>query len=165
MAYLLDTNVVSEVIKPRPAPQVVAWFASQPHASTYLSVLTLGELEQGIIRSPNPQRAERLRRWVEEELLPRFHTRLLLVDAPIMKTWGRITGQALQRGQPVGYVDSLLAATAITHDLILVTRNVRDVQAFPVQVLNPWEEAYPGYLTMRRRASHRWFLLLLQARE
>ncbi|MGH2409171.1 MAG: type II toxin-antitoxin system VapC family toxin [Chloroflexota bacterium] len=141
MAYLLDTNVISEAIKPRPSAQVVAWFAAQPNTSTYLSVLTLGELEQGIVRSPNPVRAEGLRRWLEEELLPQFSGRLLPLDGAIMKTWGQITGQALQRGLPTNYVDSLLAATAITHDLTLVTRNIKDVQAFPVQVLNPWDRA------------------------
>lgn len=141
MAYLLDTNVLSEVIKPRPAPQVVAWFAAQPNTSTYLSVLSLGEIEQGIVRSPNPGRAESLRRWLEEELLPRFQGHVLPVDAAIMKVWGRITGQALLQGFPVSYVDSLLAATAITHDLTLVTRNSKDVRALSVQVLNPWDGA------------------------
>ncbi|HVC80960.1 MAG TPA: type II toxin-antitoxin system VapC family toxin [Chloroflexota bacterium] len=138
MTYLLDTNVISEVIKPRPTAAVVAWFASQPNTSTYLSVLTLGEIEQGIVRSPNPQPAQELRRWLEEELPSQFHGRVLSVDATIMKTWGRITGHALQRGLPTSYVDSLLAATAITHDLIPVTRNIKDVEAFPVQALNPW---------------------------
>ncbi|HVA89234.1 MAG TPA: type II toxin-antitoxin system VapC family toxin [Chloroflexota bacterium] len=140
MAYLLDTNVISEVIKPRPAPQVVAWFAAQPNSSTYMSVLTLGEIEQGIVRSPNPRRAEGLARWVEQELLPRFQGHLLPVDAQIMKMWGRITGHAVLRGLSVGYVDSLLAATAITHDLTLVTRKIKDVKVFPVQVLNPWDQ-------------------------
>lgn len=70
MPYLLDTIVVSEAIKARPAPQVVAWLAKQAEGTVYLSVLTLGEVEQGIIRSPNPERAARLGRWVVEELRP-----------------------------------------------------------------------------------------------
>ena len=140
MPYLLDTNLVSEAIKPRPEAHVVAWLAAQPSTTVYLSVLTLGEIEQGIVRAPNPRRAERLTRWLEAELLPRFRGRVLPVDAEIVKTWGQITGRALLRGQSVGYIDSLLAATAIVHGLILATRNVRDVTMLPVQTINPWTE-------------------------
>ena len=144
MPYLLDTNVVSEAIKPQPDARVVAWLAAQPSAAIYLSVLTLGEIEQGIVRSPSPKRAERLARWLEEELLPRFHGRLLPVEAPVMKVWGQITGRALLQGRPVGYVDSLLAATAIVHGLSLATRNTSDVAALPVQTINPWDESDPS---------------------
>lgn len=136
--YLLDTNVVSEAMKRHPAGSVVAWLAAQPSATVYLSVLTLGEIEQGIVRAPDRRRAERLRRWVEDELRPRFQGRILPIDAPVMTTWGQITGQALLRGQPVSYVDSLLAATALTHGMTLVTRNVTNVQSLPVLTLNPW---------------------------
>lgn len=139
MPYLLDTNVVSEVIKLRPEARVVDWLAAQPSSAVYLSVLTLGEIEQGIVRSPNPRRATQLARWLEEDLLPRFHGRLLVVDAAVMKTWGQITGRALLQGGPVGYVDSLLAATAIVHGLSLATRNTSDVAALPVQTINPWD--------------------------
>ena len=139
VAYLLDTNVVSEAIKPQPADHVVAWLTAQPSASVYLSVLTLGEIEQGIVRSPNPRRAERLVRWLEDELQPQFRGRILPIDAQVMKTWGQITGHALLGGQPVSYADSLLAATAITHGLTLVTRTTRDVEALPVPTLNPWD--------------------------
>jgi hypothetical protein len=102
-------------------------------------VLTLGEIEQGIVRSPDPRRAGRLAQWLEDELQPQFHGRLLPVDARVMKTWGQITGHALVRGRPPAVIDSLLAATAIAHGLILVTRNTGDVAALPVQMLNPWD--------------------------
>jgi predicted nucleic acid-binding protein len=144
MPYLLDTNVVSEAIKPQPQSHVVAWLAAQPSDTIYLSVLTLGEIEQGIVRSPNPRSAERLARWLEEELVPQFRGRLLAVDAAVMKTWGQITGRALLQGRPVGYVDSLLAATAIAHGLTLATRYVGDVAALPVQTINPWDERAAG---------------------
>jgi len=139
MTYLLDTNVVSESIKPRPADRVVTWLAAQHSASIYLSVLTLGEIQQGIVRSPNPRRVERLTRWLEDELQPQFQGRLLPIEVQVMKTWGQITEQALRHGRPVSYVDSLLAATAITHGLTLVTRNSKDVEGLPVQTLNPWD--------------------------
>lgn len=140
MPYLLDTNVISEAIKPRPEPRVLTWLAAQSASAIYLSVLTLGELEQGIARSPHPLRLARLARWLEEDVLPRFRDRLLVVDVPVMKTWGQITGRALVEGRPTGYVDSLLAATAIVHGLTLVTRNTADVAALPVPTINPWDE-------------------------
>jgi predicted nucleic acid-binding protein len=139
MVYLLDTNVVSEAIKQRPEARVMAWLAAQPSATLYLSVLTIGEIEQGLTRSPSPRRAERLAKWLEEDLAPRFRGRLLSVDADVMKTWGRITGRALLQGRPVSYVDSLLAATAIAHGLSLATRNVGDASALPVQTTNRWD--------------------------
>jgi predicted nucleic acid-binding protein len=143
MTYLLDTNVVSEAIRPWPDAHVTAWLAARRRATTYLSVLTLGEIEQGIVRSPSPQRAERLARWLEEDLMPQFRGRLLLVDATVTKTWGQITGRARLEGQAVGLVDSLLAATAIVHGLILVTRNVSDVAVLPVETINPWDGPDP----------------------
>jgi len=139
--YLLDTNVVSEAIKARPAPRVVAWLAEQAEGTVYLSVLTVGEVEQGIVRSPNPERAARLGRWVIEELVPQFRGRLLPVDAEVMKAWGSITGRAILQGHTVGVIDSMLAATAIVHGLTLATRNPKDVAMLPVYTLNPWDEA------------------------
>ncbi len=144
MVYLLDTNVVSEAIKPRPEARMMIWLAAQPSSSLYLSVLTLGEIEQGITRSPSPRRAERLTKWLEEDLVPRFRGRLLSVDTEVMRTWGRITGRALLQGRPVGYMDSLLAASAIAHGLILATRNVSDMAALPVQTINPWDGPDPS---------------------
>ncbi len=138
MPYLLDTDVVSEALRPAPNVQVVSWLTAQSSATVYLSVLTIGEIEQGIVRSSHPRRAERLRHWLNAELVPSFGARILPVDADVMRRWGLITGQALQQGRPVGLMDSLLAATAIAHGLILATRNTRDVAALPVQTLNPW---------------------------
>lgn len=140
MTYLLDTTVVSEAIKPQPADRVAAWLAAQSSSDVYLSVLTVGEIEQGIVRSPHPRRTERLAHWLEDDLQTHFRGRILPIDSAVMKTWGRITRDAPLRGQPVGYVDSLLAATAITHGLTLVTRNTKDVAALPVPTLNPWDD-------------------------
>ena len=144
MPYLLDTNVVSEAIKPRPDPRVVAWLAAQPSATVYLSVITLGEIEQGIVRSPHPQRAERLRRWLDEDLAPRFSGRILTIDRDVMRTWGEITGQALLRGRSVSLMDSLLAATAIAHGVTFATRNSKDVAALPVATFDPWSAPDPA---------------------
>jgi predicted nucleic acid-binding protein len=140
MAYLLDTNVISEAIKPQPNERVVAWLKAERSLRSYLSVLTLGEITQGIVRSPSPRKAAHLTRWLETELVPKFQGRILAIDAAVMRTWGQVTGAALKQGKVVSYPDSLLAATAITHGLVLVTRNAKDLGVLPVQVLNPWEE-------------------------
>ncbi len=137
--YLLDTNVVSEAIKPKPNVNVMVWLDKQKGTNTYLSTLTLGEIQQGITRSPKPARAQKLADWLEQELLPQFEGRILSLDQKVMKTWGIVTGEAFNRSKPVSYPDSLLAATAITHNLILVTRNIKDVHTLAVKTLNPWE--------------------------
>ncbi len=139
MAYLLDTNVVSEAVKPIPDERVLAWLKAERILRSYLSVLTIGEIAQGVVRSPSQRNAAHLAHWLEVELTPRFQGRIIAIDAAVMRTWGEVTGAALKQGKPVSYPDSLLAATAITHGLTLVTRNARDVAALPVSVLNPWD--------------------------
>lgn len=137
--YLLDTNVVSEAVKPQPDAKVLHWLQTNSPSHFYISALSIGELEQGIVRSPNPKRAKELRSWLENELKPGFRNRILGLDEAVMTTWGRITGEALNKGRPASLLDSLLAATAITHQFTLVTRNVRDVSMFNVVTFNPWD--------------------------
>ncbi len=137
--YLLDTNVVSEAVKPRPDAKVLNWLETNRSSLTYISAMTIGELEQGIVRSPSPRRAKELRDWLESQLKPKFRNRILGLDEKVMTHWGQITGEALNKGRPANLFDSLLAATAIAHQLTLVTRNVRDVSMFAVTVFNPWE--------------------------
>lgn len=136
--YLLDTNFVSEPRKRRPDPGVLAFLKSNDPASAYISVLTLGELRKGIaamkLRDSDPVAAALLSAWVDG-LESSFADRILGIDASAAKMWGEWSGE---RPRPV--VDTLLAATAVLHDLILVTRNVRDVQGIPVKLLNPWTE-------------------------
>jgi toxin FitB len=137
--YLLDTNVVSEAVKPRPDAKVLNWLETNRSSFVYISAITIGELEQGIVRSPSPRRAKELRAWLEVQLKPKFQNRILNLDDKVMTTWGRITGDALNQGRPASLFDSLLASTAITHQLTLVTRNVKDVSMFAMDVFNPWE--------------------------
>ncbi len=137
--YLLDTNVISEAIKPHPDANVLNWLETNRSSLTYISAITIGEIEQGIVRSPSLRRAKELRGWLETELKPKFRNRILGLDDKTMTTWGRITGEALNQGRPASLFDSLLAATAITHQLTLVTRNVKDLSMFTVNTFNPWE--------------------------
>ena len=134
--YLLDTNFVSEARKPRPDPGVLAFLKSNDPNSAFISVLTLGELRKGIaakkLRDPDPNAAARLAAWVDGLELS-FADRILGIDAATAKLWGEWSSE---RPRPV--VDTLLAATAVLHDLTLVTRNVRDVRGIPVKLLDPW---------------------------
>lgn len=135
MAYLLDTNVVSELRKPRPHPAVAAWHARHTGAEAYISSLVVGEIRQGIerIRPRDPQRAEALERWLTG-LLSAYRSRILPVTVEIAQEWGRMNAAVRP---PV--VDGLMAATAKVHRLTLVTRNVADVARTGVPVVNPFE--------------------------
>ena len=137
MNYLLDTNVVSETKRPEPNAQVMRWLTHQPLTETYLSVITLGELEEGISALGETHRAEALRAWLTQ-LEESFIGRILDVDRSVVSTWGRIQAEAKRQGRTPPAIDALIAATAITHELVLVTRNIEDVAALPVETLNPW---------------------------
>ena len=136
MSYLVDTNALSELRRKQPAPQVVAWFADRPRQTMYLSVLTLGEIRKGIERLGDGPRQQHLLDWLEVELPNYFLGRVLAVDAHTADRWGRLLGNA---GRPLPAVDSLIAATALQHDLTLVTRNTADFAGLGVRLINPWE--------------------------
>jgi toxin FitB len=135
VSYLIDTNVISELSRPKPAQVVVEWFKEVADESLHLSVLTLGELRRGVERLPAGKRRERLRYWLEHELPEWFGHRLLPVDAAVADAWGRLQATA-ERTLPA--IDSLLAATAVHHHLRLVTRNTSDFQVDGVETVNPW---------------------------
>ena len=134
MSYLVDTNVLSELRRKQPQPEVVAWFAQRPRQTLYLSVLTLGEIRKGIERL-EAARQQPLLDWLEVELPNYFLGRLLAVDAHTADRWGRLLASA---GRPLPAVDSLLAATALQNDLTLVTRNTADFVGTGVRLINPW---------------------------
>jgi hypothetical protein len=136
VSYLLDTIVVSELARPRPAPPVVEWFSGVADDALFLSALTLGELRKGLESLPRGAKRERLRLWLETELTPWFGERLLPVDVAVADRWGRLPAGV--KGTPAA-VDCLLAATALQHDLRLVTRNVADFSFSGLEVINPWE--------------------------
>jgi predicted nucleic acid-binding protein len=136
LSYLLDTNVVSELARPRPAAAVLKWLDQAPYQAIHLSALTLGELRHGIERLPEGARKERMRAWLEMELPAWFGERLLPVDSQVADRWGRL---AAESRRPLPAIDSLLAATALHHGLRLVTRNVTDFKFAGLAVINPWD--------------------------
>jgi len=132
--YLLDTNVVSEMPRNQPNPHVTAFMASIPESSLFLSVLTIGELRRGVMRKQAKDAAgARKYALFIDRLEATFADRILNVEAEVAKLWGRLSAD---RPRPV--VDTLLAATAIVHDLTLVTRNTADMSGLPVNLINPW---------------------------
>lgn len=135
MSFLLDTNVVSELVRSRPDRRVVEWIQGVPDGALYLSVLTLGEIRNGIEGLPAGHRKERLTLWLERELPAWFEDRLLTVTAAIAHRWGRLVAAA---GRPVPAIDSLLAATALGHGLRLATRNEADFRFPELAIVNPW---------------------------
>ena len=135
MSYLIDTNVLSELRRKTPDPAVARWFAERPAGTLYLSVLTLGELRKGIDALPETPRKLALLDWLEAELPMFFAGRILAVDTKVADRWGRLVAQA---GRPLPAIDSLLAATALTHGLTLITRNLKDFQHPDLAVLDPW---------------------------
>ncbi len=139
MNYLLDTCLVSELIKKRPEPQVVDWVRQQPEDRLYLSVVTLGELQKGIAKLKDVQRAKKLQEWLDEDLLERFADRVLDVTAAVARIWGRIQGEAERVGRTLPAVDSLIAAIAFDLGAPVVTRNVDDMAPSGVEIVNPWE--------------------------
>ncbi len=136
MAYLIDTNVLSELRRPQPDASVVAWVAARPPATLFISVLTLAELKKGIARLPPSARKTALADWLDVELPAYFLGRILAVDVPVALRWGELVAAA---GRPLPAIDAMLAATASVHGLSLVTRNVRDFEGLGVVVIDPWE--------------------------
>src|SRR5262245_24451120 len=115
MSFLLDTCVISELIRPAPERKVIAWISGVHEHELHLSVLTLGEIEKGIAKLPGSQKRKRLTRWLEEDLLRRFDGRILDVSVAVAFSWGRMSGEALRKGRAVPVIDALIAATAIEH--------------------------------------------------
>ena len=135
MSYLVGANVLSELRRKSPDPGVVGWFSQRRPATLYLSVLTLGEIRKGIEGVSDEVRRQALLDWLENDLPTFFMGRILAVDGPVADRWGRLISAS---GRPLPAVDSLLAATALEHDLVLVTRNVKDFAGLPVEIFNPW---------------------------
>lgn len=138
MSYLIDTCCISELVKKKPNPNVVMWFADRDELSMYLSVITFGELKKGIEKLPDSKKKKELNRWVKEDLNHRFKNRVLNITIEEVNKWGKILAEAEQDGRPLPAIDSLIAATALVHDLSVVTRNTQDMEGSGVEVINPW---------------------------
>ena len=139
--FLLDTNIPSELIRTRPEPRVEKWVFAQDEQSLHLSVVSIGELRRGLVVLPAGKRRSELERWFENDLVPRFQGRILPVTQSIADRWGVLDGECQLKGAPLNTADGMIAATAVEHDLTVVTRNVRDFAGLGVQIFNPWDDA------------------------
>ena len=140
MSWLLDTCVVSELSKPTPHSAVHAWIEKRREEDIYLSVLTLGELLKGLGKLAPSHRRTQLETWVKNDLVTRFQGRLLPVDEGVAARWGAILGASESRGRPLPVIDALIAATALQRDLVVVTRNVADLEACGARCWDPWQQ-------------------------
>jgi toxin FitB len=138
--YLVDTNILSELTKPVPAPRVEA-FLRQSKDRVFVSVFSIGEIRKGIASLPAGNRRAILEDWLDNEIMPWLGDRALPVTLAIAERWGGLSAQLKAKGRPRPVVDAVLAAIAFCHDLVLVTRNVRDYEDLGVTILNPWEAA------------------------
>lgn len=136
--FLLDTNVISELVRPKPDDKVLRWIGETDESILFLSVLTLGEIRNGVARLRAGRRRGRLESWLQVDLPLRFQDRILPIDAAIADRWGTVSAIAAAKGKPVPVIDGLLAATAFHHNLTLVTRNSSDVSGTGVATVNPW---------------------------
>jgi predicted nucleic acid-binding protein len=141
MSFLLDTNVVSEWVKPVPDRGVVEWTDTIDEDRVFLSVITLAEIRHGVERLSHSRRRSQLEAWLDGELPLRFEGRVLDINPAVAHAWGRLMAQAFERGRPVGIMDGFIAASAHVHGLTVVTRDIEPYELADVPVQNPWRSA------------------------
>jgi predicted nucleic acid-binding protein len=137
--YLLDTNIPSELTRPNPQISVCQWLDNADDSKLYLSVISLGEIVKGLKTLPAGKRRSGLEQWLDETLRPWFEGRILPVNESIAERWGSLAGECELKGRPLKVADGLIAATALVHDLTVVTRNVRDFEGLGAEIFNPWD--------------------------
>jgi len=136
--YLLDTCVISELVRSTPDEAVTNWMRQIPDERVFLSAITIGEIRKGITKLPESKKKNQLTNWLNT-LLEDYQARIYPINLTVAENWGIIQGKAENRGTPVASVDSLIAAVAQTYNLIVVTRNENDFASTNVTILNPWK--------------------------
>ena len=141
MKYLLDTCVISEMIKPKPDKNIISWLEKQNEDSLYLSVLTFGEIEKGIEKASNQIKKQKLRLWVEDDLKKRFDGRIIPISFSIAAEWGKIQGKAELLGKPMPTMDGLISVSGLVSQCTVVTRNISDMEQSSAELFNPWKKS------------------------
>jgi predicted nucleic acid-binding protein len=137
--FLLDTNVVSEQLKPRPNENVVRWIDAADEESLFLSVITFAEIRKGIEDIGSGRRRDALTKWLYDDLPLRFEGRILDVNSAVALAWGKFMSRSDVLGINLGAIDAFIAATAEAYGLTLVTRNIRDFARLSIAIVNPWD--------------------------
>ncbi|MFZ1199268.1 MAG: type II toxin-antitoxin system VapC family toxin [Desulfobacterales bacterium] len=141
MNYLLDTCVLSELIKTKPDSHLVQWVRDQVDGSLFLSVITIGEIQKGISKLPDGRKKKRqLQDWLDSELQERFKGRILEITIGTALVWGQVLGACEKKGLAIPAIDGLVASQAIFHKMTIVTRNISDMEPSGVALCNPWEK-------------------------
>jgi len=138
MKYLLDTCVISELIKKNPNKQVVEWISKTTETNLFISVLTIGELHKGIEKLPESRKKEKLHKWLNCDLKERFKDRIIDFDLQVATTWGKIQARSESAGKAMPAIDGMIAATGIANDFIIVTRSTSDMEISGASLLDPW---------------------------
>lgn len=139
MAFLLDTNVIAESSRAKCDPNVAAWMKSVSPDQFYLSAVTVGEIVYGLEVMKDSAARRRLTKWWYVQVLPAFRDRVLPIDDAVSERWGQLKARAKSQGFVLADLDGLIAATALTHRLPVVTRNRKDFGLTGAMVVNPWE--------------------------
>lgn len=140
MKYLLDTNVISELISRRPDPKVISWIDGLDPDTVYLSVITIGEIQKGVEKLPDTESKQTIQEWLHNDLLLRFQGRIVPITTSVSLAWGTLTAALERNGRLLPVIDSLVAAIARDGGYVLVTRNIRDFAGAGIPVINPWDE-------------------------
>ena len=138
MKYLLDTCVISELVKATPNRKVIDWINELPSEALFLCVITIGEVRKGLTKLPDSKKKERLTLWLDT-LLIEYRERILSIDLKVCDNWGILQGNAEKAGTRMSTIDSLIAATTYTHNLTLATRNENDFAPSNIPIINPWK--------------------------
>ncbi len=138
MKYLLDTCILSELIKKNPNKNLIRWLSTVEENQLFISVLTIGEIHKGIEKLPDSKKKTNLHYWVNHDLVERFYNRILDFDIQTAIRWGQIQAYSEVQGKSMPIIDGLIAATAVRYNLTIVTRNVKDMEISGVTLLNPW---------------------------
>ena len=138
MKYLLDTCVISELVKPTPNRKVVDWINELSSEALFLCVITIGEVRKGLTKLPDSKKKERLTLWLNT-LLIEYNERIFFIDLMVCENWGVLQGNAEKAGTPMSTIDGLIAATAYTHNLTIATRNENDFTPSNIPIINPWK--------------------------
>jgi toxin FitB len=139
VSFLVDTNVISEVAKPHPSPQVMEFLHETDEDRLFISVITLGELRRGVALKTDGRVKSALDSWLRVDLLERFSGRIINITIRVADLWGELMADATRRGIALHAMDGFLAATARAHNQTLVTRNVKDFAPFGLPLVNPWD--------------------------
>jgi predicted nucleic acid-binding protein len=138
MRLILDTNVLSEVTKPRPAEGVLNWLHGLDEDRTFISIVSIAEIRRGVALMDNGRKRDALDEWLTQDLPQRFDNRIIPVEGSVALSWGDLMALAKRSGRGLASMDGLIAATAIAHDLTLATRNTKDFEGFGIDIVDPW---------------------------